>query len=177
MLLAPRAYATLTKSVRTEYYTINPQTPYDILHALNRRSPVRENGLIFHGNTDWNVSWRFQIQPAPGECKLFDIHTQLDIKYTLPLLDKRVQNKKTIERFNLFSKALTKHEHNHGLNGKKAAREIDNTLRVLRPEADCTQLEQTANVLGQKIIRKYTVIDREYDRITQHGRTEGAFIN
>ncbi len=177
MLLTSAIDAAPVESVHNEYYTIYPQTPYDILRELDWRSPVREKGLTFHGNTDWSISWRFKTQKIAGSCKLFDIHTLIDIKYTLPVLDKHIQNKNTIKRFTVFSNALVRHEHNHGLNGKKAAREIDDALRALRPEINCTQLEQAANNLGRSIVQKYTAIDNEYDRVTQNGRTEGAFIN
>lgn len=176
-LLAFNTDASPTNSVKTVFYSIYPQNQYDILRELNYRSPVRSNAMVFHGNTDWNVSWRFQLQPVPGGCKLTSIKTHVDITYTLPALDGRVKDKETRKRFNAFSEALTRHEHNHGKNGLKAAKDIDDGLHNLRPAGNCRQLEQEANALGHRIVKQYSEADSEYDRVTQNGRTEGAFIN
>ena len=161
----------------TKYYTISPRTAQDIARELNWRSPIHENGNTFHGHTDWNISWNYQVQQLPdGSCALTNIQTSIETKYTLPKLDERITNQDIISRFNRFDKALTKHEHNHGANGLKAVSEIDEALHTLTPQRNCRQLDQHANQIGHNIVRKYIAIDNEYDRSTQNGRTEGAYI-
>jgi len=160
----------------TEYYTISPRAPQDISRELNWRSPIRENGVTYHGHTDWNVSWNYRVQEIPGGCAVTNIQTRIEIKYTLPTLDERITNPDIISRFDRFNAALTKHEHNHGANGLKAVSEIDEALHTLAPQRNCRQLDRQANQIGHGIIRKYIDIDNEYDRSTQNGRTEGAYI-
>ncbi|HHO59699.1 MAG TPA: DUF922 domain-containing protein [Thiotrichales bacterium] len=177
LLTALSAIAAPVETVQTIHYAIAPATPYDILRQLNWRSPIRGNNAIYHGNTDWNIKWRFTTQQQQGVCRIRDIHTTVTVTYTLPVLDKSVTDQNTIARFEKFSKALEKHEHNHGRNGLTAAKEIDDALQALKPQASCRQLEQTANRIGRGIVSKYSAIDDDYDRRTQNGRTEGAFIN
>ncbi len=168
--------AEVIENVHTEHYTIAPRTPYDIKRELNWRSPIRENGHVFHGRTHWIISWQYTSQQKPEGCRILDVTTEVEVKYILPALDTRVSDPNTTERFNRFSEALVAHERNHGANGLKAAREIDASILALPPQTDCRQLENTANATGQAIISKYAAIDNEYDRRTMNGRTEGAFI-
>jgi len=176
-LIISGASASPVETIETNTYTINPRTQYDILRELNAYSPIRKNGVTYHGNTDWNVIWRFQLQPVTAGCSLSAIKTRVEITYTLPILNKDIRNGNTIRRFNTYKQALVRHEHNHGLNGVKAAQEIDRRLHELKPAPSCRQQEKIANDIGHRIILKYAAMDTEYDRITRHGRTEGAFIN
>ncbi len=181
LTITTAADATYLETTFTEYYTISPRAPQDILRELNWRSPIRENGMTFHGHTDWNISWNYKLQPVPGGCAITNIQTRVDIKYTLPKLDERITDSNITTRFADFNTALTRHEHNHGANGLKAAAEIDQALHALQtPEQDrqrnCRQLDRYANQTGHRIVQKYARLDSDYDRNTQNGRLEGAFI-
>jgi len=175
-ILGSNANASYLETTMTEYYTISPRAPQDILRELNWHSPIREHGTTFHGHTDWNISWNYKVQQIPGGCTISGIQTRIDIKYTLPILNERTTNAATVLRFKAFNDALIKHEHNHGANGLKAANEIDAALHSIAPQRNCQQLDRYANQLGHGIIQRYIDIDNEYDRSTQNGRTEGAYI-
>lgn len=181
LLTVTLANASYMQGIVTEHYSISPRTVHDILPALNWRSPIREHGMTFHGHTDWNISWNYRVQPVAGGCVLTNIQTRIDIKYTLPKLDERITDQAIISRFNTFNEALVKHEHHHGDNGLKAANEIDLALTALQtpsPDApgNCRQLDRYANQLGHSIVQKYATLDTEYDRVTDNGRLEGAYI-
>ena len=165
-----------TESVEYKYYEISPRTPYEIKPELMRRSPIREGGGTFNGHTDWFVDWKHQTRPGPNGCQLIDSRTSVRVIHTLPVLSSNVTDKKTIEVFNKFNAALTQHEKNHGNNGLAAAREIDKAFGELQPQRDCRQLSRSINDIANSIIQKYTRADNEYDRMTNNGHTEGAFI-
>ena len=176
LLCAAPAWASPVINKQTVYYMAFPLNANDLMRALSSRSPIRQGSHVYHGNTDWSVDWRFSLQPVAGGCKLENIRVTLNIKYTLPQLDPRVRDGATVARFRKFSEALSRHEHNHGKNGVAAANEVEKALRTLLPKRDCHTLEATANALGHRIVDKYAKKDREYDRLTGHGRTEGASL-
>ena len=164
------------ETIEYKYYEISPRAPYEIKPELMRRSPIREGGGSFNGHTDWYINWKFQASPGPYGCQLSSFQTTVHVIHTLPRLSSYVTDKKTIEVFNTFNKALTQHEKNHGNNGLTAAREIDKAFAEIQPQQNCRYLSRMINDIGNAIVQKYIRADDEYDRTTQNGFTEGAVI-
>lgn len=164
------------ESTEYKYYVISPRSPYQIKPELVRRSPIREAGGTFNGHTDWYIDWKYQATPGSGGCRLNDIKTTVHVIHTLPALSENVTDKQTIDVFNKFNNALTQHEKNHGNNGLTAAREMDKLFSEIQPQQDCRYLSRMVNDIGNSIVQKYIHADNEYDRTTNNGETEGAFI-
>ncbi|NTV14747.1 MAG: DUF922 domain-containing Zn-dependent protease [Desulfobulbaceae bacterium] len=40
-------------------YQVQAANNQSLLAALNAASPIREDGEVFHGYTEWNITWRF----------------------------------------------------------------------------------------------------------------------
>ena len=176
LLCSVKAFAELRESVENKYYVISPNTAYDIKPQLMRNSPIREGGGSFNGHTDWYIQWRHQSTQTPYGCQLNRHLTTVRVIHTLPALSEYVTDKETIEVFNKFNEALTKHEKNHGENGLAAAREIEQAFSKIQPQQNCRQLSQMLNDIGKSIVQKYTQKDRDYDHTTRSGETEGAVI-
>ena len=168
--------AETVESTEYRYYEISPRSAYEIKPELMRRSPIRERGGSFNGHTDWLVNWSFSSTSGAYGCQLNSYQTTVHVIHTLPKLSSYVTDKRTIEVFNTFNEALTQHEVNHGNNGLAAAREIDKAFSEIQPQQNCRNLERMINDIGNSIVQKYIYADREYDRTTQNGFTEGAVI-
>ena len=175
-LVSVTATADIIESVEYKYYKISPRSPHEIKPELMRRSPIREGGGTFNGHTDWYIDWRSQGIQGPQGCVARDIKTKVHVVHILPALSEYVSDKQTIDVFNKFNDALTKHEKNHGENGLSAAREIDKALSEIPPQPNCRYLSRIINDTGKAIIQKYIYADDEYDRTTNNGLTEGAVI-
>ena len=167
---------TLRESVEYKYYVISPRRPQEIKPELMRHSPIRAGNGSFNGHTDWYINWKYQPAPGPYGCQLHNIITRVHVIHTLPALSEYVTDKQTIDVFNTFNDALTRHEKNHGSNGLAAAREIDKTLSEIPPQRDCRYLSRMADDIASAIVQKYIQADDEYDRLTRNGETEGATI-
>lgn len=170
------AVAETVENVEYKYYLISPQPPWTIKPELMRNSPIRDGRGSFNGHTDWYIDWYFKPVAGPSGCRLTDIKVNVRVVHILPALSEYVTDKQTIEVFNRFSEALTKHEKNHGNNGLEAAREIDRAFQSLPPQRDCRSLTRVAEETGKAIVQKYIQKDGEYDYRTRNGETEGAVI-
>ena len=159
------------------YYLIYPETPSEIADELTSRSPVKENGKIFRGHTEWNVNWNYWWQTDNGECRINKVKTGVVIKYTMPKLPDSHKNDQIEKKFNPYFDALMLHEHGHRESGITAAREIENMLHSLPGYPDCGELDKVANKKATNIIRKFNKKDLVYDYKTDHGRTQGATID
>ncbi len=170
------AAAETIESVDYKYYEISPRTPYEIKPELMRRSPIRAGSGSYNGHTDWYIDWKYQTAPGSNGCRLVSVQTRVHVMHTLPSLSEYVTDEKTIEVFNKFNAALSQHEKNHGDHGLSAAREMDKIFSEVQPQRSCRDLARMLDGIGQSIVQKYTQLDREYDRTTNNGETEGAFI-
>ncbi len=94
--------------------------------------------------------------PSGNGARRFDAYTRRDI------------------RWREYLAPLTEHENGHRKHGLDAAREIDRGIGALPAQANCNALGNAANAFGNEILRKYNERDIDYDRTTDHGRTQGA---
>lgn len=151
----------------------NPNRP--LYESLNSASPIRHNGEVFHGYTEWNILWQYQLsEDGTGECRITKITTNIQTVITLPTLagGSAIQQNKFLKYYT----ALKEHELGHYYYGKTAATEIDRQLTRLPKMANCKILENTANNLGNQIIDSYKKKDNQYDVTTGHGKTQGAYL-
>lgn len=176
IVVCSSAFAETIETVEHKYYVISPRTPYDIKHELIRNTPIRDRGGSFNGHTDWYVDWNYRSTSTPYGCRLSQVQTKVHVVYTLPMLSEYVTDPQTIRVFNKFNAILTQHEKNHGNHGILAAREIDLGFKNIPPQQNCRYLSRYITDMGQSIVRTYIQKDRDYDRITNNGETEGAVI-
>ncbi len=176
LLLSFIASAETIESTEYKYYEISPRTAYEIKPELMRSSPIRAGSGSFNGHTDWYINWNFHSAPGPYGCQLIDTQTKVHVVHIMPALSQYVTDKKTIEVFNKFNKALTRHEKNHGKNGLLAAREMDKRFSEIPPQPNCRTLARMVDSIGNSVVQKYAQKDNEYDRLTNNGESEGAVI-
>ncbi len=146
-----------------------------LYESLNNASPVRQNGEVYHGYTEWSILWQYQFsQDSSGECKITKVTTHLDTVVTLPTLAGGTAKQQS--KFLRYYNALKEHELGHYYYGKTAATEIDRKIAQLPKMANCKILESNANKLGDDIIDFYKKKDSQYDATTEHGKSQGAWL-
>lgn len=65
--------------------------------------------------------------------------------------------------------ALSDHEPGHQDLGSMAAAEIENQRLNMGKRGSCVKLASDANETGKSVIAKYSRIEKDYDRTTNHG--------
>jgi predicted secreted Zn-dependent protease len=176
VLLSFPVAAEVTAAISYKTYAVDHKAGTPILRALNNASPIRENGEIFHGYTSWNIKWRFWWNQEPnGRCSFTRINTSLTSVITLPELVSSDQRASIV--FSNYLDSLRQHELGHVEIARATARKIDDTIMTLPPMDSCPLLEQTANRLGQQLLEQARQEEQSYDRVTRHGRTQGAYMD
>jgi predicted secreted Zn-dependent protease len=79
-------------------------------------------------------------------------------------------------RWQQFADALKRHEDDHKDHGLAAGKEIEAALLAAKPESNCEDLAAAANSVAEAIVTKYQKVDQDYDRKTDHGRSQGATL-
>lgn len=157
-------------------YAVHLQPGETLRHALSAATPIRENGRRFHGYTRWNVRWSFRWwREGSGRCRITEVTTRLTTEVQLPDLRSATPAQRAV--FERYQRALARHEQGHVQFGKDAAEAIDRGIAALPEAADCATLERNANALGHRLLREHVEREKEYDRSTGHGATQGARLD
>lgn len=168
------ARAEVNESIVEDTYSVDQTTNTSLLTALNRASPVRHEGKVFHAYTAWNVHWRFKWDATAGGCRITSVDTDLSVKTTLP--EWRSGNSAIAMQFVTYLAALRKHEDGHLRIGRRAAQAADLAILRLPSMASCDLLEREANRAGDAVLEDAMRDEVEYDRNTRHGCTQGACL-
>jgi len=174
-LMCPLTVSAQTKITEDyQFYSVSPSTISFLLSSLNLKSPIRQNGHIFHGNTEYQLRTRFWWKKENDQCHIANTQTLLKLKYTLPKL--KTKQKKVLAVWAQWYPHLYTHEQGHGRLAKKAAENIDKQLLALDANKDCGLLKKKAQLIAKKSLSKLSHAFKEYDLKTNHGETQGAWI-
>ena len=175
LLIALPAVASITETVSYKHYSAEQQPGMSLLQALDRATPIREGGKVFHAYTAWNIQWRYRWNQEPnGRCTLTQNSSTLTALITLPQL--KVAEPKVSLEFSRYIEPLQRHEQGHVDLARAAAQKIDAGIMALPSMDSCALLEQSANRLGQQLVEQARQSGRDYDLKTEHGRTQGAWL-
>ena len=170
---AGAAHAAVTEEHAQRPYPVHAQPGETLRQALNAATPITEQGKRFHGYTRWNVRWTFRWwREASGSCTITEVTTRLRTEVQLPELRRATPAQQAV--FDRYLRALSRHEEGHVQFGRDAAQAIDRGIAALPTASDCATLEREANALGHRLLREHAEREKQYDRDTQHGASQGA---
>lgn len=163
-------------SVQTVYYSVTGKTANELRSQLNQRGVIHPpSGQCFDGYTNWRVNWNYRYQTQGNTCRVGSANVSTNIKITLPKWKRPSSISSGLKnRWNRYIAALEVHENGHKKNGLDAGKDILQTLRSMSAYPTCEELGLAANVAADEVIKIYNQKDIEYDRVTEHGRTQGA---
>ena len=176
MAMAWPLQAGVSESIKYTYYKASADPSRSLLSILNAATPIRTDGKLFHGHAYWNVKWDFRWTEKPdGRCKILSVTTELTCNVQLPKLLGAVGEQR--DQFNRYLTALRVHELGHCKIGKNAAAKIDRKILSLPEMSSCKDLGAAGNDIGYGTIKEYGEKVDQYDAKTQHGRTQGAWLD
>ena len=172
---AAGARAEVHETLDTGHYEARAQHGRSLALALNEASPFRPGNQVFHSATAWTLDWTLQPRAtADGRCRTAEVQVDLRGEMLLPRLLGGSQAQK--ERFESYLVRLREHARGHFESGREAARALEKSLYALKPARSCAALQAAARDEGVRVLAKYEALGDAYDRQTQHGRTQGAWL-
>jgi predicted secreted Zn-dependent protease len=171
---SPMAHAKPVLKIKTDYYTISGDSADALRQQINIRSSARENGKTYDAYTRWHVNWQYNWAKTESYCSLTAVTTNVDVTITLPKwLDHDSAPAALKKQWDHYYTALVEHENGHKDFGLKAANAIELAFSGMGRDS-CSSLQRDANSTGQKILNKYTALEKQYDIDTDHGMNDGA---
>lgn len=153
-------------------YNIYGATAVEIRKSLNSNSPISIGNIPYDAFTKWHVTWNFSYQHNIDGCYVTNAATAVHIEMTMPWLRTPIQGK-VKQQWERYIRALLQHEHGHRDIGIAAANKIERELLLMK-YSDCNRFEKKGHDMAHRIIDRYLKKEQNYDRTTQHGKTDGA---
>ncbi len=155
-------------------YRIVGTTAQELRSQMNQLGPPNASGRRFDAYTRWYVRWQFHYRWDGQVCRISQLQISTDITYTLPHWQNQSHASPALQQhWQHYYQALKRHEEGHANHGKAATQEIWQRLSSLT-QPTCNQMDIVTNRTAQAIVNRYAQKDQDYDRQTDHGRTQGA---
>lgn len=174
LLLSTGTLADVQSELDWQRYPVRIKEGETLAQALDRSSPIRQRGLVYHATTDWQVQWRFWWRNASDGCVIERVRTEVEVQIQVPQLVAGTAAQQA--EFADYLDALTQHEEGHQQLALAAGAAIDLGLRQFPVASSCGALETDANALGQQLLQRFREREYDYDRRTNHGQTQGAWM-
>ena len=160
---------------RLNYYKIMGSSARELRDAINAKRPVGKDGRPHDAVTSWFVRWQYTTTGASPGCAVRTFNVSLDLAMTLPQwTNESGAAPQLLQQWRGYYSALVKHEEGHKAIGTNAAAEIRDAGLKLPSAPGCSELARSVDKMTGEILERYRQREREYDRDTDHGRTQGA---
>ena len=151
----------------------------DAGHSLRQRLLVSSDYAgrqkRFTGQTDWHIEWRACLEAHGKGCRVSGVVSTVNVTYTLPRwADREAAPPHLRERWDRYITSLAAHEKGHGTIAHHVADMIDEALVGLVDDDSCDALTAEAARRVEGVMQRGEDLQREYDRATGHGSTQGA---
>ena len=171
----PTAGIVPEQTERTHYYAITGSSARELRDAINEKRPVGKDGKPHDAITSWFVRWKYTTTGSSGGCAVKSFDVGLDISMTFPQwTNESAAAPQLVQHWRSYYSALVTHEEGHRAIGSGAAADIREAGSKLPSEPGCNELAKAVEKTAGEILERYRQREREYDRDTDHGRTQGA---
>jgi len=158
-----------------DHYEAHALPGHPVVQALNEATPFRPGDQVFHSATSWFLDWKVRPEPTmDGRCRVGAVRVELHGRMTLPRLVGGSGEQR--QRFDSYMVRLREHELGHYEIGREAARDLEQKFYALGPARSCGELQSAARETGARLLSKYEALGDTYDRHTEHGKTQGAWL-
>ncbi len=154
-------------NLEVTYYDVTGNSVGAIRKAIDAVRPRDPNdGTGVDAVARWRIGWRWP-RMANGTCDLARAELRFSATILLPrLAEPQRVPRAVLARWDSYMAALKGHEAKHIRTAWMNSGRVLDAIRA----SDCAG----ANEAGKAAIADLGQFDREYDRVTKHGRTEGA---
>ena len=157
-----------------EYYAVSSRSKDDFLYNINKATPIKGEGVHYHGSASYDIEWRYWWHTVNGLCRIRDVKVSADIVITLP--DLKSSDKEVLEIWEVWYPKLVNHENNHKHLAIEYVGRIEEEIYKLPGYRSCRALQKRVDYIGKTNLQKLDKENKSYDKNTQHGETEGAAL-
>ena len=174
VMVALPGYSGNVERWTTNYYSVTGATLVEIRQSLQQSRAWKDKSNT-DGLTEWRINWRYNVLATSNDCRIQSFSTETLINITMPRWVAPTNAPQNVrEAWTGYIKALGEHEAGHGQIGQAAAAELHKRVNALPGDASCESLKSRIEATCRQLIQDYKKRDKEYDKRTDHGATQGA---
>ena len=161
----------LVLTLRERFYPVRGETIAQIAPQTNQA----KDGFAAYAS--WNTDWSFLQNDDDESCTVTSGSAALDSTITYPRWDPPAgADPRAVAEWRRFIDDLTTHELGHITIALQGADAIDELLDSGLSAATCGEVERLANRAAIRLHQRYDRLNADYDRETDHGRTQGSTL-
>jgi predicted secreted Zn-dependent protease len=154
---------------QTQYYKIKGYSEGDLGDQMNALGPA-----LHHAYTQCQIRYQSRSKYVAGRSVITSVMVNVYVTYTMPTWTNKSDGPLALqEKWKRYYRCLSNHESGHKEISIRNARLIEQSLLGLQALSD-QELQLKADEIAQAYIEKAKQEDAEYDRTTEHGKTQGA---
>ena len=158
-----------------EYYRIQGRDLRELAVQMQLHGPAHStSGRRTAGTTHWSITWTHRLSMRDGQCELESLDVDAVIRVTLPQWDGDRGNSPVVREWRRFLASLELHEATHVRHGREAASAIRDAMVAAPPQATCALLTRALARTARSQLRRYTLLTRRYDTLTDYGAAQGV---
>ena len=158
-----------------KHYDIKGGSAAELRESLNRQRPVGPDGMPHDAVTVWNIQWRYRTAPSGSGCAVTSLQVALEIVTTLPRWTNEADAPSSlVARWREYYKALLTHEDGHKAIGIETAAAIRNAGTNVPSNSGCADMGRAIDRVANDLLKQGREKERQDDKVTAHGRTQGA---
>lgn len=154
-----------------QLYDVSGLSAEEIRASMLSIGPVDAAGKRRFAHAEWSIKWHWNTNDD-GSVNLDTVAVKCEGTITLPhLRDAQSLPESLRIEWRLFVERLLAHESRHLSNVAIHAPRIVSRLRAAKSPV----FPNRANKIAQRVVADIQAMDREYDRATSNGRSEGCW--
>ena len=158
-----------------EYYDVCGCSEKDLLCDLTQKAIRCNDGKKYDSVTNWKVKWDYGYNREAKTCSPDSFRVTVDVIFRLPKWTRDVNAPQQLaDKWDSYIKTLLVHETGHKDRALKAATELTRVIADLPPARTCSELDREVNRISRARLNKLIEEQAEYDRITDHGHSQGV---
>ena len=157
------------------YYVIEGTTAEQLRDQMNQSGRKDKYGNHWDAYTDWYITWSYPYDQTAHGCSVGEIEVEVEVNFEFPEWNVPVNvSQDLITQWGDFLRALQKHEDGHYEIAIDAACEILQGIYSLPSYPSCLNLDEAVEIKTEQILDVYREREKDYDRDTDHGKSQGV---
>ena len=160
-----QAETIVRKSV--SYFQIGGTTAEDLDRELERRGPAtRASGSRHPGATQIKFGGELDYVQSAGRCRSGNVDVTLVTRIILPQWKNRKKAKGDLALiWDALSSDIKRHEERHAEIARHHARQLEKTLKELRPQRNCDAMQAKVADVTDRVIAAHDAAQMDFDRV------------